>query len=455
MNEPPAISSSSTLSSSDVVQLSMLITRLRCQSEPFSVYLYSQLSTSTRDAIAMYEEAKENNKLLRELLAADLNRVIAGPALSEVSQCFGIKFRPRTEFINDSDAPGAKLAHLNRLLLEDGYPGVFREASVFVSTPNTDLAFSSGATGEKTLSDVTGQSAEGCNCDPVIETVQGSAFRSGSYRLCAEVFQTSGPRKCSDDELGEDCCATFLSRDYAVFFLADGTGETPQLQLPNTSLVFCSRFLAQTLSLHTRNYFLSSTYSLLRATEFETYLRNAWSDTAKEWNELLDIQLPSLNNEQHLSILSADWKRLIDSKVDFVDISTTFMCGGLHADGHACVVSAGDSVCVVKGTSGYRMWHPRQHARLFMRLHLQPGRYRFEADQQFSVEAADWLDVEQVIAGSDGIGKIPNLIEAQGTIPFPKLLSRILRLRTQKCDDKTMCILTRRFNIETCITNIS
>jgi hypothetical protein len=87
-----------------------------------STYIWEKLSLVTRNALTNYQESGSDPDLLLNGLVDDLNEIIEG-TVYEIQRFAGVDLRPRTQVLLALNPNGDALIRLNRLLLEDAYPG--------------------------------------------------------------------------------------------------------------------------------------------------------------------------------------------------------------------------------------------------------------------------------------------------------------------------------------------
>ena len=112
-----------------VDDLESLATRLKRpqESDGISQFVYTQLQESTRRIMSNYSNGPSPS--LARALAIDLTRIIHGPPIYEPRRFAGVKLsfetqhRLRPEYEVTEEPHADAVAHLNRLLLEDAYPG--------------------------------------------------------------------------------------------------------------------------------------------------------------------------------------------------------------------------------------------------------------------------------------------------------------------------------------------
>lgn len=154
-----------TLSPVDITNLPSIASRLKAKADPVSVYVYSQLSKTTLRVLAAYEIPRQSSLLeglsqalesgtasvlnmlgggknartptgddgssanaatgeeLRTYLAQDLNGIINRRTLYDPKRFSGVHLRAQTKQLVAQNPREDDMVRLNRLLLEDSFPG--------------------------------------------------------------------------------------------------------------------------------------------------------------------------------------------------------------------------------------------------------------------------------------------------------------------------------------------
>jgi hypothetical protein len=107
----------------DITNLVSLAKKLKEHAEPVSALLWRHLGSTERNAIANYRGPGPADYYTRTNLVVALNRIIRGPALYDKPVFKGVTLRDSTISLREEKPEGANLARLNRVLLEDAYPG--------------------------------------------------------------------------------------------------------------------------------------------------------------------------------------------------------------------------------------------------------------------------------------------------------------------------------------------
>ncbi len=103
------------LAPDDLIDLPSLASRLKLGKRPVDAWLATQLSAGTKSALAGYAG-----------LVKDFNEVIGGSAIYEGKRFTEVSLGPETKELTKKELDKDELQHLNRLLLEDAYPGELR-----------------------------------------------------------------------------------------------------------------------------------------------------------------------------------------------------------------------------------------------------------------------------------------------------------------------------------------
>jgi hypothetical protein len=111
------------LAGSDISDLGAFAKKLVEKADPVSAFLNDQLDDAVKSSLPELSPGATNAKAATSALVKAINKVIAGPSIYEEKRFAGVPLRPETAELLLKETPtGARLAHLNRLLLEDAYP---------------------------------------------------------------------------------------------------------------------------------------------------------------------------------------------------------------------------------------------------------------------------------------------------------------------------------------------
>jgi sugar lactone lactonase YvrE len=112
---------SSAFAAEDIKGWPSVINQLKWQSNGVSAFLWQEMSKPEQLQLWSYQPSAPNAKQAQEVVLQALNKAIAQPGLYEPERFRGISLRPETANLLRQSPVGLKLAHLNRLLLEDSF----------------------------------------------------------------------------------------------------------------------------------------------------------------------------------------------------------------------------------------------------------------------------------------------------------------------------------------------
>lgn len=119
----------------DLKNLPRLVRRLRSAPQPALRYLWSRLKPGAQRQIGAYQEAQNPSRSLEKTVREELNRIVFGPVIYTKERFAGVKLGARTRALLARDLLEYERGWLNRLLLDDLFPGeltpgrgVFRES---------------------------------------------------------------------------------------------------------------------------------------------------------------------------------------------------------------------------------------------------------------------------------------------------------------------------------------
>lgn len=120
----PALAGSPLLSTNEIRNGAAIVTQLRTDTNALTQYLAPRLLTpAVREASAGPLDALTNSVVLNSALAEALNEVIRGDALYSETRFAGIPLSEATRTLLAANPEGPAAMRLNRLLLEDAFPG--------------------------------------------------------------------------------------------------------------------------------------------------------------------------------------------------------------------------------------------------------------------------------------------------------------------------------------------
>ena len=121
--------SATSLSSGGITDPAAFAGKLTEGSDAVSLFLRGGLEDSVKTDLAAYSSASSKAKAVLSALVKDLNQVISGPSIYDKARFSHVVLRPETESLLTRNPVGQELARLNKMLLEDAYPGVLAKAS--------------------------------------------------------------------------------------------------------------------------------------------------------------------------------------------------------------------------------------------------------------------------------------------------------------------------------------
>ena len=276
--------------------------------------------------------------------------------------------------------------------------------------------------------------------------VVSEAINVSKY-IFGEVMLTAGPRKKfsneenADIDLGEDVSGFAHFGNKSLFWLLDGTSDSPVLKNPETKReYFSSRLLAQSLAYHLQNEFE-------KYNNFNSLVNTAIEKTKIEWCETL-LKLPvTIQNKLKASI------RKNISPI----CSATLVLGQLDLNGNFEGYRIGDSKILLYEKENMAMTRvvtsfgekPKEdNDRIFFKLALDKENnltIKYNKQPRYSIEKQE--NINTLIAISDGIGTVS---ETQLKLNYPKaaniIMKELPKFPNNTFDDKSLCILQIRKN---------
>lgn len=257
-------------------------------------------------------------------------------------------------------------------------------------------------------------------------------------QIIAEILMSAGPRKSQDTGLGEDSCGLILRTDRCFFWIADGTSESAVLEHRTSRVSFSSRRLAHDLGDSFRRQALNGPEVREESSDSHTLidrlLRTSLDEVMQKWSELLK-QLQA-NDKPYLD------SAFNEASGNFKDFSSTFLCGVMTTCGSLQIGCYGDSPFAVKIDNEVQVVRPK-NLRFFMRLNRDIDGYSFTTSKEFATEGFCFDNVSLLIAGSDGIGRLPEMVKALiGELAFSEIRTQFSLYEPRTHDDKALCILS-------------
>jgi len=125
------------LSNDDIINLDSLVNRLRNHQDPLSLFLWQNLTETTR--LKMTSEATDVES--REALTKELNELIGSGTLYSEPRFAGVTLSTDAKTLTAHPLRGVPLAQLNRLLLELAYPNeIAKSHGLLAKTKNDSRA---------------------------------------------------------------------------------------------------------------------------------------------------------------------------------------------------------------------------------------------------------------------------------------------------------------------------
>lgn len=115
------------LVSNDIIDLPLFANTLIMQPDPVSPSLVVQFSNATLDLLFSYTDGPDPE--LQQALVDELNQIIQNGAVYDADLFAGITLSPATQNLLAQNPTGPALIQLNRMLLEDTYPGQIQKKS--------------------------------------------------------------------------------------------------------------------------------------------------------------------------------------------------------------------------------------------------------------------------------------------------------------------------------------
>lgn len=115
--------SATSLASGGISDAAAFLAKLAHGTDAMSVFLRGRLQDSVKADLAAYSASSANAKVVISALVKDVNQAISGPSIYDHARFSDIVLRPETGELLKRNPGGQQLARLNKLLLEDAYPG--------------------------------------------------------------------------------------------------------------------------------------------------------------------------------------------------------------------------------------------------------------------------------------------------------------------------------------------
>jgi hypothetical protein len=140
--------------------------------------------------------------------------------------------------------------------------------------------------------------------------------------------------------------------------------------------------------------------------------------------------------------ISEETSKLVNKEhYDFIDFSTTFMCGVVTDQGAGQVACIGNPSLCVRTRGEMRVYHLSNN-KFFLRLRRNGGAYSFDELVTREVATAQFCGADLVVAGSDGVGRLPEIMSRQAqNFGWREIRKQVHQFSPGKDDDKTLCII--------------
>jgi Mg2+-importing ATPase len=118
--------SPSVVADGDIINLPSLAGKLAAKADPVSAFLSGQLSSGDQAALTAYELSPTNSSDLAAMFVSNLNMVVSGPSIYEAKRFVNIPLQAETK--SRLQHPARHDFRLNRLLLQEAYPGILKKS---------------------------------------------------------------------------------------------------------------------------------------------------------------------------------------------------------------------------------------------------------------------------------------------------------------------------------------
>jgi hypothetical protein len=113
--------SATSFSGGDIIDLLALARKITLKADPQSAFLNAELDESLRADLSGYSLQASDAKATAGALAKNLTKIILNGTIYDRDRFQNVQLRPETQRLLEQNPRGRDLAHLNRLLLEDGF----------------------------------------------------------------------------------------------------------------------------------------------------------------------------------------------------------------------------------------------------------------------------------------------------------------------------------------------
>ncbi|MGA2869368.1 MAG: DUF1080 domain-containing protein [Verrucomicrobiota bacterium] len=112
-----------TFDGGSLTDLPGLARKLTDKPDAVSAFLAGQLDDTEKANLASFSPTNANAKAVRSALVKDLNNIVSGASIYDESRFQDVQLRPETRELLGKNPQGEELARLNKILIEDAYPG--------------------------------------------------------------------------------------------------------------------------------------------------------------------------------------------------------------------------------------------------------------------------------------------------------------------------------------------
>ena len=110
------------LSSGSILDPAAFAAKLAHGEDPMAVLLRGEFDSALKSGLSAYPTSSVNVAVLLSAMVKQINQILAGPAIFTAGRFREIALRPETEALLRQYPRGARLARLNKMLLEDSFP---------------------------------------------------------------------------------------------------------------------------------------------------------------------------------------------------------------------------------------------------------------------------------------------------------------------------------------------
>jgi hypothetical protein len=103
--------------------------KLTDKADPVSAFLGGQLDETEMANLAAFSPTNANAKAVKSALVKTLNNIVSGASIYDESRFQNVQLRPETRELLGKNPQGQELARLNKILIEDAYPGELSQST--------------------------------------------------------------------------------------------------------------------------------------------------------------------------------------------------------------------------------------------------------------------------------------------------------------------------------------